>query len=135
MIDTHLKTVRKRFRTQVADEQYLKVGLDSDSEFDPPQDEAYCMLRFQVAQADQVSMGAVGNRRFRTNAFMVAEVRTPFRGGEKRAWEIANTIIAAFRGVSDTGVRFGVPVPTVIGRRGSHWQINVTCPFRFDETG
>ena len=127
-------TIRSRFKTQIADILSLPTQYDNQS-YTKPANVLWCRLTILTGESFQASFGGAGGKRFRTPGTMVAQLFNPVGLGDKAALAAADSIVAAFRAVTDTGVVFRTPSVQRIGRTESEWQINVTCPFYVDDIG
>jgi hypothetical protein len=123
--------IRSRFQSQVAEVLDLPTIYDNDPT-DPPTDNSiWC--RFTIL--DGASRRTVcGVPEYRLVGVAVAQLFGPVGRGDQALAEIADAIVAAFRGLSDAGVRYGDAYPQTVGvaREGDSYQVNVVCPFTAD---
>jgi len=89
-------------------------------------------LTIKTANNKQVSLGGVGNRRFRKTGIAIVQIFAPLGKGDKPADLLASYIETAFTGSKTDGVHYGVAEVKEIGERNGMWQINVNCPFYAD---
>lgn len=129
-------TIRSRFKTEVADARSLSTVYDNSrpsflSDVTQPHDWA----RFTIlhSEASQKEIGE--NMTFRYAGIAVTQLFTVIDKGDNDLLLNADTVVTAFRGVQVSGVRFGIPYATTVGRTpdGKWWQVNINCPFTFDE--
>jgi hypothetical protein len=90
-----------------------------------------------VVQADSSSQIATGQRRFRTIGSATAVLFMAGARGDKAVLDLADAVVAAFRGVklASPEVTF-VPAPSIVGPgdQTDGWYARVVrIPFRFDE--
>jgi len=126
--------IRSRFKTQVADAIPLSTQYDNH-DTDNPDETSWCRLTIKTGKAQQVSIGNPSAQRYRTPGVMIAQLFCPIGKGDSELKGLADSIIAAFRGVTDTGVTFRTPYMNEVGRKDADWQINVVCPFYADDIG
>lgn len=105
--------------------QWITTPIFIDNEFDQaPQPPApHVVLEFPGGAAQQVSVGAPGNNRFReTGAFMV-HVMVPSGDGPVLARTYADQIAVIFRAQSFSGVNCWAPFPPQESERsnGAYW--------------
>jgi len=135
-MSTLLKTtgdfIRTRFQTLVGDAQSIDVAYEN-SPLKLPANESKKWIRVIILWNDQQQVGMGSVRRWRQEGILVAEIRVPLKQGDSDARELADVITTAFRGVSFNSITFRSPQPRRVGRVGSWWQFNVSCPFYIDE--
>lgn len=128
--------IRTRFRDQVETPQSLAGKVQYDNvELEKPQDTEW--IRFTVLQGASLA-ASIGSKRFRNTGVAIAQVFTPVGKGDKDAVSLADVVRGQFRAVTVSGVgvsvTFRTPSLTRVGRDGKWHQINVSCPFFWDET-
>ena len=92
-------------------------------------------VRFSIraSNADIASMGGTGNRKFRQAGSVIVQIFIPTGSGDGKAYDIADDVAAALRGVTVSGVRLGATTPPrFVGPDGAWWQGNTSTPFEFD---
>ena len=127
-------TIRSRFKTQIATPESLITQYDNHS-LDNPDNEIWCRLTIKSGETTQESIGSPSSNRDRTDGVMIAQLFAPIGNGDGDLRELAETIRAAFKRVTESGVTFRTPKIKEIGRVGKEWQINVDCPFYADDIG
>ena len=132
--DTMFKTVSSRFKTQVADVLSLTTQYDNQN-LDNPDNENWCRMTIIPGETQQVSIGSPSTNRERTVGVMIAQLFAPLGKGDGEILDIADTIRAAFKRVTDSGVTFKTPYLVRVGQKQDGWQINVVCPFYADTIG
>lgn len=93
-------------------------------------------FRITVRHADgeQLTLAAVGNRRFMRGGVLIVQVMTPFGDGFTLDDVLATVARNAFEGVSTpNGVWFRRVAAKEIGKTGSYQQTNVTAAFEYTE--
>lgn len=97
------------------------------------------LFSINVVDSKQVQVGGVGANTHRHVGACIAQVFVPVDKNDVDAMKIGQFISDVFLSkiVSGTGgeVRFNTPRIRVVGRDGSWWQVNVICPFHFDQIG
>lgn len=127
-----IDAIRARFKTEVADVLELLTVYDNGTEPTTPVAQ-WCRFSVQVDETQLVSMGV---RRYRMRGAATAMVFGKSQKGEAGINEIADAIVAAFRGVSLASpmVTFS-PAPGFAGLvdRDEGWaRRTVRIPFRAD---
>jgi len=115
----------------------LAVQYDNDGSFVKPDNQKWVRVTILPGVSQLSEFGATKTTRH--PGVMIAQIFVPGEGGDKTALELADKIVAAFRAVRDTSgsvdVVFRTPYITVVGMNAdtSEWQVNVNCPYYFDE--
>jgi hypothetical protein len=122
--------IRARFKTFIADAESLATQYDNDGGFVKPNDGLWCRWTVLPGESRQASTGA--SKRYRTPGVAIASVFVPMSEGESALWPIVDAINLAFRGITADGVRYLIPKVSKVGRTGTSFQANVTCPFESD---
>lgn len=81
----------------------------------------------------QDSIGGVGNRKFERSGRVFIQIFTPLDRGLRPADALTATARAIFEGVRVSGIVFYSPVIREIGPDGAWLQVNVECPFDYQE--
>jgi hypothetical protein len=126
-------TIRSRFSTLVEDTQSIPVQYDNAPDVIPGD---ALWARCSIVQGDsfRVSIGTVTADRYRSVGVMVASIFSPMDQGDSASLGLAQVVRDAFISVTDGGVTFKTPSIASIGKSGTKWwQVNVTCPFYFDD--
>jgi len=122
-------TIRCKFGTDIEDA--LPIFVQYDNAPDPQPDDCvngWVRLRITPESSRQVDVGAA-KRRFRVRGVAIALVHFPIQAGDGENLEVADAIVNAFRGLTFQGVTFQTPVVRNLGRKGSEWQTEISCPF------
>jgi len=141
-------TLRQRFKTDFHNRNTAPIGWDNVSGLVKPngdfieeaQDsngDPIPWVRFAIrpSRAQQISSGAVGNRRFRQPGTVIVQIFVPTGTGDGKAYQIADDIAVSLRGVTDSGVTLkATSPPQFVGPDGGWWQSNTTTEFQFDLT-
>lgn len=123
--------INSRFKTEVADTQSVTTFYDNFPA-SPPDDSLW--VNFTISQAESIQVEIGGNSgRFRQPGIAIAQLFAPVEAGTKDIKELADVVAASFRAVTDAGVTFRSPWLNQIGRVDQWWQMNVICPFYYDE--
>jgi hypothetical protein len=123
--------IRSRFETEVADALSLKTIYDNDPTQPPTDNSLWC--RFTVLDgASRRIVNGIGE--YRLVGVAVAQLFGPIGLGDKTLQQKVDAVVAAFRGRSAEGVRYGDAYEQRVGqtREGDYYQINVVCPFSAD---
>lgn len=100
-----------------------------------PTDSEWVRAAINISGSQQVETAAQGANTHRHLGTVIFQVFTPADKGDQKAWALAQIIADTFIGAVVGSVRFQTPSIRVAGRTNNWWQINVVCPFRFDEIG
>ena len=109
----------------------LPVQYDN-KEFSKTSGSPWARLTVRDAVSKQVSMGAVGSRRFRKNGILSITVFIPMNSGTGLADYIVSKIEQGFTGVTKYGVVFRAPKTPEGKRIGEEWAVTVTIPYQSD---
>jgi hypothetical protein len=105
----------------------LPTAFDN-APFDIPDSGCWARVRFRPSSARKPQTD-----RYRIEGDALVSLFCPIEGGTQEVHQLTDEVIAAFRDVSSSGVRFRIPTPSDVGRSGRHWQVDVSCPFRADD--
>jgi len=130
--ETTHNAVNSRFKTQVADTQSVATIYDNFPG-DPPVDTIWVRWSVRQAVASQVSFSGASSGRFRHPGLAIAQIFVPVDSGTQDGIQLADIIKAAFRAVTVASVTYQTPYFTQVGVTDGWWQMNVSCPFYFDE--
>lgn len=97
-----------------------------------PNNQKHVYLRIEINDRENIEFGST--MRDRIHGELVARVRTPATLGDQAALALVDDIMAAFQHVTDTSCKFNTPRYVPIGTIGAFYEINVFCPFWYDET-
>jgi len=126
--------VRGRFHNEVADPEELVVVYDNHRQDAVPRAGRWVRFTVRLGETIQATFANVGSRTFRTTGVAFAELYEPEGLGDGAQLDLADTIVAAFRGVSLASPQlvFDSPSVTEGTRDGAYWRRVVTIPFRAD---
>ncbi len=128
-------SIRARFKAEVADEvEGLVVLYDNHRDSAVPGTGRWVRFSIRFGETFQATFANVGSRTFRTAGVAYAELYEPEGVGDGGQLALADTIIAAFRGVSLASPQIVFDSPSVAegSRDGPWWRRLVTIPFRAD---
>jgi len=146
---TKANAMRARWKTKVVDLQTVvpaTVGglvtkydnfikpIDKDNdEVDQPDNQVWATFSIVEAIREQRTLG--NSPDYRTTGTCFIQLFAPASTGEVTVRTLADFVVDAFSRVTDTGVTFRTPTIRPVGRReaGDWWQLNVSCPFYYDE--
>jgi hypothetical protein len=106
--------------------------------FTPPDGAAWARLAILPGEGRRMSLGTGQSRLRRWVGVVTVQVFTPFGQGDAGITALTDAAEALFdetRLTASGTLRFGVPTTRVIGKSGSWWQQNMTCPFDRDRAG
>ena len=114
----------------------IEVLLDTPTLHDnePPEDmdgyDAWVRFSVDASPTRQLELGPAGEQAHRYLGQATARIFLRVGLGDGAAWDLADAINWAFRGVTRDDVIYAPPpYPTVRGRSGDRWEIEVTIPF------
>ncbi len=130
--------IRSRFGTQVEDVMGFKVLYDNADPSVIPVDQSL-WVRFAVSTGlTQVGQQSTAVKTYRTTGHAFAMIMAKAETGDSETLDVVDGIDSAFRGVNDSGIRYGPVSLDVIGRAtagesgGTWFQHNVAVPFYFE---
>lgn len=130
------KLMRARYKTKVIDLEDVPTQYDNqaeeDKQFRKPDNTEWVRMNIRPAASVQVDI-CPGRPRSRTTGSIIFQVFSPVGKGDAAAIKLADKIKAAFRMVTADGIVYFEPTITTVGVTQSWWQVNVTCPFQYDE--
>lgn len=129
--------ILSRFKT-VWDADAESAGLPivwSDAKGDPPETGHWARVTVRHVTAGQATLsGETGNRRFRREGIVTAQVFTQFGTGAAKSDRLAKVVMGAFEGyAAPGGVWFRNVRLVEVGQSGNFYQVNVLADFEYDE--
>lgn len=124
-------TIRKRFGDNVQVPENLDTHYDnSPHEHVQP---VHARVTILLGESLQTTIGA--SKRYRTPGTMVVQIFVPVADGDARALQLADKVNAEglFRSVTADGITWRKPSTTRLGTVDEEYQVNVSCPFFFEE--
>ena len=132
-------TVTKHFKDNITDALTRDTKFDNDPT-QMPEDKIWIRWTHNEGASSQSDIGC-NNPRFRTTGSWIAMIMGILKTGSGDATALAVQIKTLYRNLSLPldgepllQVEFREPTIVKIGERGSRYQVNVSCPYRFDET-
>lgn len=130
---------KSRFEQNVQLPFELEVEYDNGPLLTPPDDAIWARVKIVDGDGEQLSLGS--SKHFRTMGLMIVQLFGPLGTGDADLREIADQIatgvdgngINLFRSVKADGLTWRTPSVTNVGRSENWWQINVTCPFYYED--
>lgn len=104
-----------------------------NADFNIPEGEDWVRVVVRVRTRVQISLGRVGNRKFRTVAAVSAQVFVPVETGTFDADRLSLKLANIFDGTRFDGLSFQAAVIREGGTSGEFHQYNVEIPFDFEE--
>ena len=124
------KSIQDRFITQWASETVF--DFDND-DFTMPEGVPWVRLVVRTKTRDQTTLGRVGNRKFETDAAVVAQVFVLTETGTSEADRLSTLLANIFDGVRFDSLRFFAAEIRESGTSGDFHQYNVTCSFSYED--
>ena len=118
------------FATNVETGLSLSTQYDN-SDKDNPDTGDWCRMSILPGLSVNIEIGAT---RQRTVGIVMVQLFCDLDIGDGALMAIAVAIRVLFKNVSVGDARFYTPTINRVGRVKNNWQINVSCPFWFDET-
>lgn len=129
-LQTLHNTIRSRVQTEVQDKIPILVKYDNErGQIDPTVTE-WVLASIRTGQNEKMHVGRVSGYRQIGSLTLCIFVRAG--EGDKRALQIADAILPAFRDTTVSEVVWETPSPNVMGLSSGWWQVNIDCPFRND---
>lgn len=135
MSAAHWHAIVRRFDEQVASNTLDPVVYDNDVD-DEPQDKRYLRVSVGMGETLQLEMGDsfVGVATERTVGQLVVSIFEPRKEGLYEALRVAyDDIKPKFDRLTIDGITYETPSIFNLGKVGKFWQVNVSCPFYYDE--
>lgn len=131
-LTTVTTALSERFRDEVATPRSLQTQYDNQ-QMTPPQDSAWARFEVLPGSSNQVSAG--NQRRWRTQGVAIATIFSPLGAGWSVLQGHVDAVVAAFRGVTASGITLRAPSVTMTGVTSDDrwWQVSIACPFYTDE--
>ena len=125
--------IRSHFDAQIGGPLSLPT-LHDNAPGEQPGAGKWCRFIVMHDANEQLSFGAIPG--YRKSGQAVAQVMVPMDDGVDDALSIADSICTVFRAVTVGGLRFRTPYIDIVGAvlDGAYFQVDVTCPFRLDES-
>ncbi len=125
--------IRARFATAVAAARSLAAVYDNDPSGVPTDGSPWGRLTILDGQSRHTVCGIP---EYRLAGVALVQLFGPTGRGDKTLQSYVDTVIAAFRGQTVAGVRYGNAYEQRVGEtaEGNYYQINVVCPFTADTT-
>lgn len=128
--ETMANATRTRFKELVEDTVLPGLILYDNAPFTPDPNSIWSSLTFSPG-LDAIVEGGDPHRTRVTGQGNVM-IFLPINEGDQAALSVADTIVDAFRSISEAGITYRTPFVRPIGRAGPWWQVNVTLPFYSD---
>ena len=122
--------IRTRCSTEVTTGLALPTQWPN-SDFNRPVDALWCRVAILNGDTFQKELGPSGGQR--TPGVLAVQVFAPIGRGDGDQLEKADAIAALFKRATHSGVVYRTPRIAKVGRSGQNWQVNVICPFYYDE--
>lgn len=123
--------VRKAFHTLVEAPLGLQTYYDNEPDETRP-NAVHFLVEVITEDAEQVSSGGTGGRRFRIDGQIRVRTYAPLNVGEEPLETAFDAIETAFRGKTMDGVVYRSPITRRRGRVDRWWQATTSVPFYFD---
>lgn len=121
-------TVRARFDSLVTGPEGLAGRVQFDNQqLDPPGSGLWVCVHILPGLGEALDIAST--QVYRSAGVVICQIFAPIAEGDGDALELGDSIVAAFRAVTDTGVTFGSPTVVPVGRSDQWWQVNVQIPF------
>lgn len=130
---TEVGAIRVYFDNEVGSGLDLQVRHDNDPR-DPPTDESWMRVSINDGETKQIDTGGGANANtHRSRSVMIVSIFSPPGIGDSISRLASELIKTKFRSQTVSNVVFGSPTMRVAGKSGPWWQVNVICPFEYDE--
>lgn len=117
---------------------YQNLTLEQIKDASGAMPDSFVLVETQIFSNDQIGLGGVGDRLFRSEGFIYFHIFTPVGSGEGLNDEYADDIAVIFRGVEFDGVVcYGVSPFGEAGKgddEGRYWRTSLQCRFHYDQT-
>lgn len=106
--------------------------------FEPPSGAPWARLTILPGEGQRMSLGGGASRLRRWVGVVTIQVFVPLGTGDAAITALCDAaalLLDETKLLASGPIRFGTPSMRVIGRDGSWWQQNVSCPFDRDRSG
>lgn len=124
------KSIQDRFEAQWLSETVFDFD---NTDFTMPEGENWVRLVVRTKTRDQSTMGRTGNRKFETDAAVVAQVFVPIETGTSEADRLSKKLADIFDSIRFDSLRFFAAEIRESGTSGEFHQYNVTCSFSYED--
>lgn len=124
------KSVQDTFKAAWASETVYDFD---NGDFEIPEGVEWVRVVVRVRTRKQITLGRVGNRKFRTHAAVSAQVFVPVETGTFDSDRLSLKLADIFDGTRFDGLSFQAAVVRETGASGEFHQYNVEIPFDFEE--
>ncbi len=129
--EASFNTIRNRFAVSVASAESLSTGYDNDNTFVQPESGKWARVSIQTIDSDLREIGQT--KRTRNTGILFVQLFDDLGLGDKGLLALADIIVPLFRNIIVSGVTFQTPSVVRVGQSNKWYQINVHCPFHFDD--
>ena len=124
--------IRSFMKDTISDVETLPTQFDNQDALPDPQTAGmWCRFTISPGESYQVTIGKI--RRERTVGVVFAQLFIGIGEGDGDLYKMAVKIKKAFKAITIGSVIFKIPSIKRVGQRDGSYQINVECPFQFDE--
>jgi len=132
-------TIASEFKSRYHAQRSEPIGFDNvgklvatdGSLVSKPEQAAWITLNIRPGDSSQIELGRTPT--YRNPGSIIVQVFIPQNSGDGEAYDIADAIASAIRGITVNGVRFRATSPPQFSGPTSAWiQYNVSCSFEFD---
>jgi len=131
--------IQSRFDTLVQTPESLIVEYDNVAPVDSdgnsaaqPENATWCRATINEGESKHISLGQSGAKSSRIPGVFTVQIFSPIETGEAAARALIDIIKTNFRLVNASGITWKEPSSRKIGRSGAWWQVNVNCPFHYE---
>ncbi len=130
-----LNEARKSIQDTFIADWAAETIFDFDNDdFDVPEpDVKWVRLVVRTKVRKQTTLGRVSNRKFQSDAAVVAQVFVPVETGTSEADRLATKLANIFDGTRFDGLSFLAAETREVGESGGFHQYNVTCSFNYED--
>jgi len=124
------QSVQDRFEAQWLKETVF--DFDND-DFTIPEGEKWVRVVVRTKTRNQTTLGGTGNRKFRSDAAVVAQVFVPIETGTSEADRLSKKLADIFDSTRFDSLWFFAAEIRESGTSGEFHQYNVTCNFSYED--
>ena len=130
-----LNDARKSIQDKFIVDWASETVFDFDNgDFEAPEpDVKWVRLVVKTKTRKQTTMGRVGNRKFQSDAAVVAQVFVPVETGSSEADRLATKLANIYDGTRFDSLSFLAAETREIGESGGFHRYNVTCEFNYED--
>lgn len=124
------KSIQDKFKASWGSETVYDFD---NTDFTAPEEANWVRLVVRTQIRAQTTLGRTGNRKFSSDAMIMAQVFVPVETGTSDADRLSTKLANIFEGIRLDGLAFEAAVIRESGTSGKFHQYNVDCSFSYED--